>query len=350
MRKIWCAEETEKFKILYSDTYNKEIAEIFGVSVLAIKSRAKFLNLKKSAEHLVRVNKDSIGIHRSPLTQFTKGSKPINTKFNNCITLRIYKGRPYKFIRLEENKWIHLHRFIYKKYHGYLPQDMVIIFKDCNSMNLNIDNLIPISRQELMIRNSIHRPKDNHELYLYLTNALNFRNKYKELRAKRRAENEEQRKIRIAEYKELRAKRRAENEEQRKIRIAKLKKRRSEINQRKLFEIKERSINKKIFGRSRRISTEFITSKSSENFLMEMGKRHFGLAIQFTRDKDIAKDAIMNVLCFFIEGNIEVTNDEFKNRLTYECKLIMKDSYKKISFHDIEYKLSNVSELSDIEL
>ena len=42
---------------------------------------------------------------------------------------------------------------IYEKYHGEIPKDHVVIFADGNKMNLDINNLISISRHQLLVLN-----------------------------------------------------------------------------------------------------------------------------------------------------------------------------------------------------
>src|SRR5690606_8610057 len=79
-------------------------------------------------------------------TQFKKGNLPHNTKFDGCIRVQPDKsGRRYKYIRVAKAKWMPLHRYIWAQVYGD-PGTNVIRFKDGNSMNCDIENLMLISR------------------------------------------------------------------------------------------------------------------------------------------------------------------------------------------------------------
>lgn len=58
----------------------------------------------------------------------------------------------------ERDKWELLHREVWKREHGsYPPNNCVIVFKDGNKENCDISNLEMLTRQEFMLRNSMHR-------------------------------------------------------------------------------------------------------------------------------------------------------------------------------------------------
>jgi len=87
-------------------------------------------------------------------TQFKPGHLPHNTKQNGDISIRKDKsGRPYKYIRISKGKWELLHRYKWEKYNGKIPKGMLVVFKDGNSLNCNINNLELITRKENMQRN-----------------------------------------------------------------------------------------------------------------------------------------------------------------------------------------------------
>jgi hypothetical protein len=97
-------------------------------------------------------------------SQFIKGNKPHNTKYDGCITIRKYSNksnRPYLFIRLEEGKWELLHRYLWQMVNGPIPKKANVQFKDGNSLNCNINNLELISKNENMERNTINNLPQN---------------------------------------------------------------------------------------------------------------------------------------------------------------------------------------------
>jgi len=95
-------------------------------------------------------------IQRSIKYRFKKGQLPHNTKEEYAVSLRQPLG--YIWFRRDKNKWEELHRFIYRVHHDVkLQPGDVVAFKDGNRNNLSIDNLILVSKRDLLDKNSIHR-------------------------------------------------------------------------------------------------------------------------------------------------------------------------------------------------
>lgn len=73
-------------------------------------------------------------------TWFKKGNIPVN--YRSVGSERINKDG-YIEIKVEEpNKWRLKHRVVWEMAHGEIPKDHVIIFKDNDKTNTDIDNLI----------------------------------------------------------------------------------------------------------------------------------------------------------------------------------------------------------------
>ena len=99
-------------------------------------------------------NKDIKGLHHSPGTEFKKGHLPANTKYNGFITLRkTQRGEKYYYIRIVKRKWELYQRYLWEQKYGLIPKGMLIIFKDKNSLNCNMENLEMISKSENVRRN-----------------------------------------------------------------------------------------------------------------------------------------------------------------------------------------------------
>jgi len=63
-------------------------------------------------------------------------------------------GSQYYMIKIKEpNKWQLLHRHNWEKKYGKIPEGLLLVFKDRNSLNTEPENLELITRKENMDRN-----------------------------------------------------------------------------------------------------------------------------------------------------------------------------------------------------
>ena len=86
-----------------------------------------------------------------PHSAFKKGNIPRNTR--GLFSERVNKAG-YTEIKIEEpKKWVKKHRWVWEQKYGEIPKGSVIIFADGNKENLNLDNLICVTRNELKILN-----------------------------------------------------------------------------------------------------------------------------------------------------------------------------------------------------
>ena len=51
-------------------------------------------------------------------------------------------SRGYTFVKVGENNWVRKQRYLYEKYIGKIPKGHVVIFKDGNKQNFELDNLM----------------------------------------------------------------------------------------------------------------------------------------------------------------------------------------------------------------
>jgi len=100
-------------------------------------------------------NKGLKGFRPSRKTEFKKDHLPHNTKYDGCISLRKNVKRNYEcyYIRINEGYWKELHRFLWERKNGKIPDGMLIRSKDGNSLNVSIDNFELIDRKENLKRN-----------------------------------------------------------------------------------------------------------------------------------------------------------------------------------------------------
>ena len=97
---------------------------------------------------------------RISATQFKKGQTPPNEKQIGDITIRNVYSRhgevveQYKYIKVSMeggywDRWTPLHRKVWEDHNGPIPKDMCIGFKDGNTLNCDINNLMLMSRAEI---------------------------------------------------------------------------------------------------------------------------------------------------------------------------------------------------------
>lgn len=154
------------------DNYNKytniELAQITGVSKSTVQAVRRQYGLKKEVNtgcfqkgHAPHNKGKKVHEYASPEaiermrgTQFKKGDLPHNTRKNGDISVRRDKsGREYYYMRVSLGKWELLHRLIYEKHHGPIPDGMAVRFRDGDTSNLSLANLELISLQENAVRN-----------------------------------------------------------------------------------------------------------------------------------------------------------------------------------------------------
>jgi phage protein len=95
-------------------------------------------------------------------TTFRKGNVPAN-KMNvgeDIITTDGY----VKTKIAEPNLWEYKHKLIWAEAHGPIPEKHSVIFADGDKLNLSIDNLLLVSRAELLMLNRRRLISENSEL------------------------------------------------------------------------------------------------------------------------------------------------------------------------------------------
>lgn len=81
---------------------------------------------------------------------FKKGNIPVTTLEVGAISL--VEGY-YKIKIAQPNKWKALHIYIWEKHNGKVPKGKCVIFKDKDTSNVAISNLMLVSRAELAVLN-----------------------------------------------------------------------------------------------------------------------------------------------------------------------------------------------------
>ena len=97
-------------------------------------------------------NKGLKGYMGANKTSFKKGTIPPNQV--PVGTESLTKGGYIKVKVADPNKWELKHRLIYKQHHGEIPKNYNVIFADTNIYNFDIDNLILVSKSEMLTLNN----------------------------------------------------------------------------------------------------------------------------------------------------------------------------------------------------
>lgn len=112
-------------------------------------------------------------------TQFKKGNIPLNYRPVGSERINV---EGYIEIKVADpRKWKMKHVVEWEKIHGKIPKGHVIIFGDANKNNLNIDNLLLITRSELLRMNRSKLIQKDIELTKTGLNIAKLQNKISEI-------------------------------------------------------------------------------------------------------------------------------------------------------------------------
>lgn len=177
----WTEEEINFLREIYPHYPNKEVIEIlkekFGIEI----SRRNLLNVKNRYNIPNKVIPNS-GCYRKGKEPWNKGKTMSDETREKVKKTWFKKGRipenhkpvgstrvtvdGYKEIKVAEpNKWALYHRHLYEKTHGEkLSKSEVVIFADGDKSNFDIDNLVKVSRANLLYLNNNKLIFDDPEL------------------------------------------------------------------------------------------------------------------------------------------------------------------------------------------
>lgn len=118
-------------------------------------------------------------IEKVKQTSFKKGNIPHNTATEGDGAIRIRHdhknrsgNRKYKFIRLSLGKWELLHKYMWEKENGPVPEGHCLWFKNQDSLDCRLENLELITREENMRRNTVHNLPEDLKDVLYAKGRL----------------------------------------------------------------------------------------------------------------------------------------------------------------------------------
>lgn len=124
-------------------------------------------------------NKGLKGYMGANKTSFKKGTIP--PQYRPVGSERITKDG-YIEIKVEDpNKWELKHRVIWEQHHGEIPKGHAIIFADGDKSNLDIDNLLLVSRKQLLFMNRNNLITENKDFTKVGVNIANVMIKLSEI-------------------------------------------------------------------------------------------------------------------------------------------------------------------------
>lgn len=152
-----------------TDMFNKK----FGLDIKVRTMQSYKTNLKVTSGVDCRFKKGQVShnkgkkmpdyiYEKAKATMFKKGDVPLNKK--PIGSERITKDGYTEIKVAEPNKWDLKHRIIWEKINGKISKGYALVFADSNKQNFGLDNLILVSRAELLIINRQQLIKDDPDL------------------------------------------------------------------------------------------------------------------------------------------------------------------------------------------
>lgn len=189
-------DEIEYLREITPDKTNEEITKLFNKkfnlnqsekAIAAIRKRHK---IKTSSDGRfvkgdIPPNKGTKGLTGANKTSFKKGNKPHNwvpigservTK-DGYIQVKVQEGK-------KQHNWKGKHIIIWEEHNGPLQKGYAIIFGDGDKRNFDTDNLIRVSRRELLMLNQEDLIQKNTELTKAAINIAKLKIKVQEVKKK----------------------------------------------------------------------------------------------------------------------------------------------------------------------
>lgn len=169
----WTEEQKQYLKSIITGITVREATKMMNekfdreFTVEAVKQALTRYNLRtgntgRFEEGHVPWNKGTKGICKARRTSFKKGNiPPCYMKVGSEV---INSDGYWKVKVADPNKWELKHRIIYQEAYGPIPKNCCIIFADKNKLNLDLDNLILITKKELLIMNNNKLINENKEI------------------------------------------------------------------------------------------------------------------------------------------------------------------------------------------
>ena len=171
MNRKYSTEHIEWLKDNIQGCYYKDLTEMFNkqfglvLKVSTIVSLTSFYGLHNGIDSRLNkgyeptqlkkghipANKGLKGVGGWKPTQFKKGNIPLNYRPIGSERINV---EDYIEIKVADPRaWTYKHIFVWEQYNGPVPKEHVIIFGDGDRRNFDIDNLLLVSRKQLLTLN-----------------------------------------------------------------------------------------------------------------------------------------------------------------------------------------------------
>lgn len=160
LKEISPGKSVKEITCLFNKNFNLNKSN-FQISALMKRKGIKTGNDSRFKKGSIPHNKGKKFIVSWSPTQFQKGMKPHN--YVPIGSERI-NSSGYIDIKIDEKKWKQKHRIIWEQENGPIPKNCCLIFADSNKLNVNLDNLILVTRKELFKMNQENLIKENKNL------------------------------------------------------------------------------------------------------------------------------------------------------------------------------------------
>ena len=169
----WTEEERNYLKQITPGRHYKEIVELmnsnfeYQFTMEQISAAIKRYGLNtgltgRFEKGNIPVNKGTKGIMKANKGSFKKGQACYNRR--SVGSERVDRDG-YTLVKVAEpNKWRLKHQIVWEEHNGPIGKGNAVIFADGNKKNLDINNLILVSRKQLLILNNKGLIRDNAEL------------------------------------------------------------------------------------------------------------------------------------------------------------------------------------------
>lgn len=183
-RRAWSAAEIAMLRQRYPHELARAIAEDLSRPLHQVHSKANALGLVKAPEFFIGTESGRFDGTRGSSSRFSKGNRPWNTGMKGlkvggrAAETQFKRGsKPHTWMPIGSERirsdgylerkmtdtgypprdWVTIHTLLWQEHHGEIPAGHVVVFKDRDKTNIQLDNLELISRAEMCRRNSIHR-------------------------------------------------------------------------------------------------------------------------------------------------------------------------------------------------
>lgn len=137
-------EQLEYFREIVPGHYWQEISNLFYDKYGIRLSKGKISSIKTYYGLKSNVKKGKTPEHFK---------KYIQDKKRNLFEERIHKGLIEIKVK-QPDVWMYKHKYIWEKKYGKIPKDYVLVFKDGDRLNCKLNNLMLVSKADMIVMNN----------------------------------------------------------------------------------------------------------------------------------------------------------------------------------------------------